>query len=210
MTKAQTLRRIIVGITGASGAPYAVRLVQCLIASGAEVHLVVSPNGRRLLADELDLHECDAQALLGREEPRLLLYPYADVGAIIASGSTPIDGMAICPCSSNTLAQTAAGMGSNLLTRAAQVTLKERRRLVLVTREMPMSHLEIENCLRLSSAGAIICPASPGFYMKPAGVDDLVDFVVGKVLDLVGVPHELATRWADMPASASKRPTASD
>jgi 4-hydroxy-3-polyprenylbenzoate decarboxylase len=177
---------------------YAQRLIQCLIHADVEVHLVVSPFGRRLFFDEMDISEVNAVTLVGRESNRLIIHPYNDVGASIASGSFRTDGMIICPCSSNTLAQVASGIGDSLLTRAAQVTLKELRRLILVPREMPMSHLEIENCLRLSTAGAVICPAAPGFYMLPKRVEDLVDFVVGKLLDLVDVEHTLHTRWSAM------------
>ncbi len=191
-------QRIVVGVTGASHALYAQRLIACLLEAGAETHVIVSPFGKRLFADELRLRAVDGPALVGRDDPRLIFHPHNDVGDVLASGSTHTDGMIICPCSSNTLAQVAAGMGDNLINRAAQVTLKERRTLVLVPREMPMSHLEIENCLRLSTAGAIICPAAPGFYMLPRTVEDLVDFVVGKLLDLVKVPHRLNTRWASM------------
>lgn len=204
MTDAPGFKRIVMGVTGASGAPYALRLINCLVDAGVELHLVVSRHGRQLLADEMDIREVTHQSLLGRQESRLILHNYNDIGASIASGSTHTDGMVICPCSSNTLAQTAAGFGDNLITRAAQVTLKERRRLIIVPREAPMSHLEIENCLRLSNAGAIICPASPGFYMLPRTVDDLVDFVVGKLMDLLGVPHKLNTRWTAMLEPGSK------
>jgi len=198
MNSTAQARRIVVGITGASGAPYARRLIQCLVDGSVEVHLVVSPHGRRLLADELDVKPVTARTLLGRHENRLIVHRYRDVGAAIASGSLPTAGMIVCPCSSNTLAGIAAGLADNLLTRAAAVTLKERRRLILVTREMPMGHLDIANCLRLSEAGAIICPASSGFYMLPKTVGDLVDFVVGRLLDLMDVPHQLDTRWADV------------
>jgi 4-hydroxy-3-polyprenylbenzoate decarboxylase len=127
------------------------------------------------------------------------MYGYRDVGAVLASGSFLTDGMIICPCSSNTLGAVAAGLGDNLITRAAHVTLKEGRRLVLVPREMPVSAIDLRNMLRLSRAGAIICPASPGFYMNPQSIDDLVDFVAGRVLDLVNIPHNLQTRWAAPP-----------
>jgi 4-hydroxy-3-polyprenylbenzoate decarboxylase len=206
-------KRIVVGVTGASGAMYARRLIECLIDAGTEVHLAITPNGRRLFHDELDFNEVNSRTLLGKDSPRLILHPHQDVGSSIASGSMHTDGMIICPCSSNTLGSIASGLGGNVLTRAAQVTLKERRRLVLVVREMPMGHLDLENALRLSQAGAVICPASPGFYMLPKTVEDVVDFVVGKLMDLVGVPHSLNTRWTDMlkaqgtppaPASHSK------
>ncbi|NOX58188.1 MAG: UbiX family flavin prenyltransferase [Planctomycetes bacterium] len=191
-------KRIVVGVSGASGAPYARRLVSCLIEANVEVHLAVTPNGRRLFHDELDLSEINSQSLLGFDAPQLIMHAHQDVGSSIASGSMHTDGMIICPCSSHTLGSIASGLGGNVLTRAAQVTLKERRRLVVVLREMPMGQLDLENALRLSQAGAVICPASPGFYMLPETVGDVVDFVVGKLLDLINVPHCLHTRWTDM------------
>ena len=191
-------KRIVVGVTGASGAPYAKRLIGCLIDAGVEVHLAVTPYGRRLFFDELDMSEVNSQTLLGFDSPRLITHAHNDVGSSIASGSMHTDGMIICPCSSNTLGAVAAGLSENVLTRAAQVTLKEQRRLVMVVREMPMGQIDLQNALRLSQAGAVICPASPGFYMLPKTLDDVVDFVVGKLMDLVGVPHNLNTRWTDM------------
>jgi 4-hydroxy-3-polyprenylbenzoate decarboxylase len=190
-------KQIIVGITGASGAVYARRLVQCLCDAGTDVHLVVSPNGKRLFDDELQIKEIDAKSLGVSDADRLSVYPYRDVGARIASGSFKTHGMIICPCSSNTLGAVAAGLGDNVLNRAAAVTLKEARRLIVVPREMPASRIDLQNALRLSEAGAIICPAAPGFYMLPKTIDDLVDFVVGKLLDLMDVPHQLNTRWSD-------------
>jgi len=184
------------GITGASGAAYAVRLLDLLLQANFEVHLIVTPAGQRLLSDELNIREPSCGALLQRDDDRLVIHSYKDIGASIASGSFLTDGMIVCPCSSNRLGSIAAGLGDNLLDRAAAVTLKERRRLLLVTREMPMSRIDLLNALRLTESGAIICPASPGFYMLPRSVDDLVDFVVGKVLDLFGIGHELNTRWS--------------
>ena len=185
----------MLAITGASGAVYARRLGQCLVRSGAHLHLVASPHGLRLLSDELDIRKLTAAALLGDLAATVTLYSARDIGARIASGSFHTDGMVICPCSSNTLAAVAAGTADNLITRAALVTLKEARRLVLVPRETPLSQIEIANMLRISQAGGILCPASPGFYMLPKTIDELVDFVVGRVLDLLHVPHELSTRW---------------
>jgi 4-hydroxy-3-polyprenylbenzoate decarboxylase len=190
-------KQIIVGVTGASGAIYARRLIECLCDAGATVHLVVTPNGKRLLSDELGLAEVSVRTLLGRDCDRIIIHPYRDVGSVIGSGSFRTNGMIVCPCSGNTLAAIAAGLAGNLLDRAAAVTLKEGRRLILVPREMPMNRIELQNALRLSEAGAIICPASPGFYMLPTTIEDLVDFVVGKLLDLVDVAHQLNTRWAD-------------
>ena len=190
-------KQIIVGVTGASGAIYARRFIECLCDAGATVHLIVTPNGKRLLSDELGLAEVSVRTMLGRDCDRVIIHPYRDVGSVIGSGSFRTDGMIVCPCSGNTLAAIAAGLGGNLLDRAAAVTLKESRRLILVPREMPLSRIELQNALRLSEAGAIICPASPGFYMLPTTIEDLVDFVVGKLLDLVDVAHQLNTRWAD-------------
>lgn len=182
-------------ITGASGAPYARRLAQCLARADVHLHLVVSPPGARVLADELGIRRVSIETLLGEPAVSATLYSSRDIGARIASGSFLTDGMVVCPCSSNTLAAVASGVGDNLVTRAAMVTLKEHRRLILVPREMPLSPIEIGNMLRVSQAGGIICPASPGFYLSPKRVDDLVDFVVGRVLDLLRIPHSLNTRW---------------
>lgn len=191
-----TEKRIIVGVTGASGALYARRLLDGLNSAGVDVHLVVSPHGKRLCMEELAVNPFSAETLLGRSSERITLHPYENIGARIASGSFKTDGMIVCPCSSHSLAGIAAGLGDNLIFRAAAVTLKEARRLVVVPREMPMGQLDLRNALRLSEAGAIVCPASPGFYMLPQTVDDLVDFVAGKLLDLFEVPHDFNTRWA--------------
>jgi len=190
-------QRIVTGISGASGAPYARRLIQLLAAAEVEVHLVVSPLGQRLLHDELGMEGINLDALAGRDDHRITLHNYRDVGAAIASGSFRHEGMVICPCSSNTLAAVANGMQQNLLHRAAHVALKERRRLVLLHREMPLSAIDIRNMQRATEAGAIICPASPGFYLLPESIDDLVDFVVGRLLDLLEVPHDLNIRWGE-------------
>ncbi|MFH0983444.1 MAG: flavin prenyltransferase UbiX [Planctomycetota bacterium] len=190
-----TRKPIVVGVTGASGALYARRLLDALDTAGTDVHLVVSPKGRRVLADELAITRFSVEALLGRAGKRITSYPYHDIGATIASGSFPTAGMIVCPCSTHSLAAIAAGLGDNLIFRAAAVTLKEARRLVLVPREMPFTQIDLRNALRLSEAGAIICPAAPGFYMRPQTVGDLVDFLVGKLLDLFDVPHHFNTHW---------------
>jgi 4-hydroxy-3-polyprenylbenzoate decarboxylase len=197
------MKQIVMAVTGASGAPYARRLAQLIVDGGAHLHLVVSPMGSRLLADELGIKKVSLETLLGRPVTGATLYSYRDVGAKIASGSFLTDGMVVCPCSSNSLGAIASGIGDNLISRAASVTLKEARRLILVTREMPVSQIEIANMLRLSQAGAIICPASPGFYLLPKTVDDLIDFVVGKLLDLLDIPHTLSTRWEGASPSAA-------
>ncbi len=199
-------RRYVVGISGASGAVYATRLLEELLGRGAEVHVVATEFGRRLLADELGITELSlatlapgvARAAAGKAaaaEKRLFIHPHKDVGAVIASGSFLHDGMVVVPCSSSALGYIAGGSGSNLLGRAAMVALKERRRLILVHRESPLSLIDIRNMETVTLAGGIIAPANPGFYLHPKRVDDLVDFTVGKVLDLLGVAHDLKTRW---------------
>lgn len=206
-------KNIIVAVTGASGARYAQRIIQCLVEAKTHVHLVMSPLGKRLFGDELGIKTITAQSIMGHACEWITMYPHQAVGSRIASGSFMTHGMIICPCSANSLGAIASGLGDNLISRAAQVTLKEMRRLVIVYREMPMSQIDLKNALTLSQAGAVICPANPGFYMMPTKVDDLVDFVVGKVLDLVSVEHDLHTRWnpdalrdAEQPASKHDHP----
>lgn len=189
---------IVTAISGASGALYAQRFIQGLVAAGVNVHLVVSPWGRRLLRDELGMETLDADALAGgagTKSHSITLHNYQDVGSKLASGSFLHDGMVIVPCSSNTLAEVAHGIGDNLIARAAAVTLKERRKLIMVHREMPLSPIDVNNYKILSDAGVILCPANPGFYLNPATVGEVVDFVAGKLLDLVGVTHTMNTRW---------------
>ena len=193
---------IVVALTGASGALYAQRFLHGLCAAGVRTHLVVSPRGRRLLHDELGMETVDPAALAGSAQHNITLYNYNDVGALLASGSFLHHGMVIVPCSSNTLAEIACGLGSNLISRAAAVTLKERRKLIVCHREMPLSPIDLRNYQILTDAGAIIAPANPGFHLNPTPVTDLADFVAGKLLDLLGVGHTLDTRWDP------KRPTA--
>ncbi len=207
MTEMSVGKRIVVGVTGASGAVYARRLIACLVEADVEVHLVVSAWGKRLILDELGISTISAETLIGHWTERLVIHPHADVGGILASGSFLTDGMIICPCSSHTLGEIASGIGDSLIGRAAAVTLKECRRLILVPREMPTSQIDLRNMLRLSEAGAIICPGNPGFYMHPQRIEDLVDFVVGKLLDLVDVPHQLNTRWTGESGGVHHRET---
>ena len=195
-------RRFVVGISGASGAVYATRLLEELLSRRHEVHVVATEFGRRLLSDELGITELSLETLAPRvaavgpaARKRLFIHPHKDVGAVIASGSFLHDGMVVVPCSSSALGYIANGSGSNLLGRAAMVTLKERRRLILVHRESPLSLIDIRNMETVTLAGGIIAPANPGFYLHPKRVDDLVDFTVGKCLDLLGVEHALKTRW---------------
>ena len=197
-------RRYILGITGASGAVYSARLLDQLLTKGHEVHLVVSEYGKRLLSDEMGITRVGldtlAPHLAGDEHSdqyrhHLIVHPNKDVGAVIASGSFLHSGMVILPCSSTSLGAIATGSGSNLLSRAAAVTLKERRPLIVCHRESPLNLIDIENMRTLTLAGAIIAPCNPGLYLHPESVDDLVDFIVGKALDLLHIGHDLKTRW---------------
>jgi 4-hydroxy-3-polyprenylbenzoate decarboxylase len=181
--------------------------------AGAEVHCVVSTYGQRLLFDELGVKRIELDELCPNlageadHRRRFVAHPNKDVGAVIASGSFLHDGMAVLPCSSTSLGAIATGSGSNLLTRAAMVTLKERRPLIVCHRETPLSLIDIENMRTLTLAGAIICPTNPGFYLHPRRVQDIVDFIAGKVLDLLGVEHALKTRWEDAaPTSPAQSP----
>lgn len=190
-------RRIVVAVTGASGGPYAVRLVQGLADAGVQVELIISPHGEGLLRQECGITRFDDVGLLGRSVPNLTRHEYTNLSSPLSSGSFLTEGMVICPCTSHTLGGIAAGLGDNLITRAAHVTLKEGRRLVIVHREMPASAIDLENLLCLARAGALVCPASPGFYHRPTQIAELVDFVAGRVLDLLGIEHNWLIRWAD-------------
>ncbi len=189
---------IVVAITGASGAPYAVRLLEQLVAADRAVWLIVTSHGLRLLRTELDIDSVDAlRTRVGAADWKRLVTVYddADRGAAPASGSARNDGMVICPCSMGTLSAISVGASRSLVERAADVMLKERRKLVLVPRETPLSAIHLSNMLRLTRAGAVVLPAAPGFYNRPHSVDDLVDFVVARVLDQIGVEHSLVKRW---------------
>jgi 4-hydroxy-3-polyprenylbenzoate decarboxylase len=186
---------ITFGITGASGAPYAVRLLRALNDSGTPVRLIVSGYGLRLLAEETEIDGLDALRAATGDWSRLELYDSLDRGATPASGSAPSAGMVVCPCSMGTLASIAAGTSRSLVERAADVALKERRPLILVPRETPLSLIHLENMTRLTRAGATIMPAAPGFYHRPQSIDDMVDFVVARILDHLGVDHRLGKRW---------------
>jgi 4-hydroxy-3-polyprenylbenzoate decarboxylase len=194
---------IVTAVTGASGALYAQRFIHGLVAAGVNAHLIVSPLGRRLLHDELGMETIDVEALAGTKDHTVTLYNYNDVGAKLASGSFIHQGMVIVPCSSNTLAEVTHGLGDNLISRAAAVTLKERRKLILAHREMPLSPIDVNNYKILTDAGVILAPCNPGLYLNPTTVGEIVDFVAGKLLDLLGVPHAMETRWN--PAKVTRR-----
>jgi 4-hydroxy-3-polyprenylbenzoate decarboxylase len=194
---------VTLGLTGASGIGYGLRLLECLLAAGVDVALVYSQAAQIVAKQELDLalpaRAPDAERYLRERYPgagdRLRVYGREDWYAPVASGSNPSDAMVICPCSMGTLAAVATGLADNLIERAADVALKEGRKLVIVPRETPFSVIHLENMLRLARAGAVILPANPGFYMHPRSVDEVVDFVVARVLDQLGVRHELVRRW---------------
>ncbi|HST63070.1 MAG TPA: flavin prenyltransferase UbiX [Longimicrobium sp.] len=183
------------GITGASGAPYAVRLLRALNESGTPVRLIVSGYGLRLLAEESGIEGVEGLRAATGDWSRVELYDSLDRGATPASGSAPSAGMVVCPCSMGTIASIAAGTSRNLVERAADVALKERRPLILVPRETPLSLIHLENMTRLTRAGATIMPAAPGFYHRPKSIDDLVDFVAARILDHLGVEHTVGSRW---------------
>ncbi|MEX2583811.1 MAG: flavin prenyltransferase UbiX [Gemmatimonadota bacterium] len=185
---------VTLGITGASGAPYGVRLLRALNETGTPTRLIVSSYGIRLLAEEAGIEGLDALREATGDWSRVELYQSSDRGATPASGSAPSRGMIVCPCSMGTLASIAAGASRSLIERAADVTLKERRPLILVPRETPLSLIHLENMTRLTRAGATILPASPGFYHRPESVGDLIDFVVTRILDHIGV-HLPGPRW---------------
>ena len=189
---------IVVGITGASGAPYAVRLLQALTAAHRPVSLIVSKYGLRLLATEAGIESMDAlRDAVGIEAwaSYIEVFSNDDRGAAPASGSSKTSGMIVCPCSMGTLSAIAVGSSRSLIERAADVTLKEQRKLVLVPRETPLSAIHLGNMLRLTRAGAVVMPAAPGFYHRPKEISDLVDFMVARILDHLGVEQTLVTRW---------------
>ncbi len=208
-------KTICLALTGASGMPYGLRLLECLLAAGCRVQLLYSQAAQIVARQEMDLElpsrPAEARAaLLARlaapqgdflplpravNPEKLVVFGREEWFAAVASGSNPPDAMVVCPCSMGTLAAIAQGLADNLIERAADVVLKEGRKLVLVPRETPFSTIHLENMLRLARAGAVILPPSPGFYHHPQTVADLVDFVVARVLDQLAVPHTLLQRW---------------
>lgn len=194
---------IALAITGASGSKYGLRLLQCLIESGARVYLMVSQAGQVVLKLEADIEIPPRPAAAERylterfaaSPGQLRVFGRRQWTAPVASGTNPPDAMVVCPCTISTLAAIASGMCRDLIGRAADVALKERRKLILVVRETPFSTIHLENMLRLSMAGALIMPANPGFYFDPQTVEALVDFMVARVLDHLEIPHALTQRW---------------
>ncbi|WP_281985599.1 flavin prenyltransferase UbiX [Azonexus hydrophilus] len=197
---------VCLALTGASGMPYGLRLLECLLAAGCRVQLLYSQAAQIVARQEMDFElpsrPAEARtALLARfnvaHPENLQVYGREEWFAPVASGSNPPDAMIVCPCTMGTLASIAQGLSDNLIERAADVVLKEGRKLVLVPRETPFSAIHLENMLRLSRAGAVILPPSPGFYQHPQSVQDIVDFVVARVLDQIGVSHTLMRRWGE-------------
>jgi len=197
---------LVVAITGASGAVYGVRLLEVLVASGREVHLMISPSGVAVMKQELgrdiDLESFEPRSLLpenvaGRAGELIHYHHYQNFLAPPASGSFLTGGMVVCPCSGSTLSGIAHASSTNLIQRAADVHLKEQRKLILVPRETPLSLIQIDNLRRAAEAGAVILPAMPGWYHGVRSVQDLVDFVVARILDQLGVEHSLMQRWGD-------------
>ena len=203
-------KTICLALTGASGMPYGLRLLECLLEADCNVQLLYSQAAQIVARQEMDLElpsrPADARDILlahlsktnaAVNPKKLAIFGREEWFAPVASGSNPPDAMVICPCSMGTLAAIAQGLSDNLIERAADVVLKEARKLVLVPRETPFSAIHLENMLRLSRAGAVILPPSPGFYHHPQSVQDIVDFVVARVLDQIGVPHTLMQRWGE-------------
>ncbi|MGC1272516.1 MAG: flavin prenyltransferase UbiX [Planctomycetaceae bacterium] len=210
------MKPLVLAMTGASGAIYALRLLEVLVAAGRSVHLTFSPAASHVFREELgltlDIEQFEPGRLLEAarnltsgvstqslapscELPSVIYHDSRNFSAGIASGSFLTDGMVICPCSMDTLAGVAHGLGSNLIHRAAAVHLKERRKLIVVPRETPLSGIQLANMARLADAGAIVLPAMPGFYHGPESIGDLVDFIVARICDQLGVEHGLMRRW---------------
>jgi flavin prenyltransferase len=190
---------LVVAMTGASGAPYAVRLLQVLCQIDRTIHLTISPSAVQVLREEMDLElaldSFDPTIFGGLGVGRLVYHHYQDFAAGIASGSFRTGGMVIIPCSMSTLGAIAGGITTNLITRAADVHLKERRKLILVPRETPLSLIHLENMLSVTRAGAVVLPAMPGWYHRPRNLDDLINFVVARICDQLGVDNRLIARW---------------
>ncbi len=194
--------KVFIGITGASGAPYASRLLEQLVRCDCEIGLCASDAGVQVLAAELfgDLHlprEETIERLVAPLKGTVRVFEPDDFGAPFASGSARVNAFVVCPCSMSSAGQIAAGAGSNLIHRAAAVALKEERKLVLVPRETPLSSIQLESLLKLRQAGATVLFAAPSFYRRPESVQDIVDTVVARILDQLGLMHDLASRWGE-------------
>jgi flavin prenyltransferase len=196
---------ITLALTGASGMPYGIRLLECLLQAKIRVYLLVSQAAQVVAKQEMDLQlptrKAELETLFGgrfaAQPGQLSVFGREEWFAPVASGSNPADAMVVCPCTMGTLAAIAAGLADNLIERAADVMLKEGRKLILVPRETPLSAVHLENMLKLARLGTVILPPNPGFYNRPTQVADLIDFVVARVLDQLAIPHKLMPRWGD-------------
>jgi flavin prenyltransferase len=187
---------VVLALTGASGAPYGVRLLEVLARNQVPVWLIASQHGIRLLQEECGIDSLEGlRQATGGDWTSVVTYPDEDRGALPASGSQRTRGMVICPCSMGTVAAIAGGTSRSLVERAADVTLKERRKLILVPRETPLSLVHLRNLVTVTEAGAIVVPAAPGFYHRPTQISELVDFIVQRVLDQLDVDVQIARRW---------------
>lgn len=200
------MKTITVGLTGASGLPYGMRLIECLLAAGCHVHVLYTQAAQIVAKQELgytwpgraaDFDDWLREHFKLPADTKLDVWGQQEWFAPMASGSNPGDGMVVCPCTMGALAAIAAGVSDNLLERAADVMIKEGKKLVLVPREAPFSALHLENMLKLARLGVVILPPNPGFYHHPQTIDDLVDFVVARILDQLAIPHTLMQRWGD-------------
>ncbi|WP_295450369.1 flavin prenyltransferase UbiX [uncultured Thiodictyon sp.] len=198
---------ITVAITGASGSQYGLRLLECLVRAGSRVYLLVSQAGQMVLQMEAGLsvptRPREAEAFFtdrfSAQPGQLRVFGRQEWTAPVASGSNPPDAMVVCPCTTGTLAKIAVGLSTDLIDRAADVTIKEGRKLILVVRETPFSVIHLENMLKLARAGAVIMPANPGFYFNPTGIEEIIDFMVARVLDHLQIDHQLGQRWGEEP-----------
>jgi 4-hydroxy-3-polyprenylbenzoate decarboxylase len=192
---------LVVAMTGGSGAPYAVRLLRVLCRMGRTIQVSLTPSAAQVLRDEMGLEAAlesfDPTPFEDHGPGRVVYHHYHDLSAGIASGSFPTAGMVIVPCSMSTLGAIAGGITTNLITRAADVHLKERRKLILVPRETPLSLIHLQNMVRVTRAGAVVLPAMPGWYHRPRRIEDLIDFVVGRICDQLGIANALAPRWGE-------------
>ena len=200
-----TLKTVTLALSGASGMAYGLRLLECLLHADLNVNLLVSQAAHIVAKQELGVSlparasdlEKQLNGTMDTQQGQLRVYGREDWNAPVASGSNAADAMVVCPCSMGTLAAIAHGMSDNLIERAADVMLKEQRKLILVPRETPFSVLHLENMLSLARIGTVILPANPGFYHLPQSLEDVIDFIVARILDQLGVPHELMARWGD-------------
>jgi 4-hydroxy-3-polyprenylbenzoate decarboxylase len=200
-----SLNTVTLALSGASGMAYGLRLLECLLAADVDVHLLVSQAAHLVAKQELGValpaRACDLESQLSdsldTRDGQLRVFGREDWNAPVASGSNPADAMVVCPCSMGTLAAIAGGMSDTLIERAADVMLKEQKKLILVPREAPFSTLHLENMLKLSRMNAVILPANPGFYHRPQSIEDIIDFIVARILDQLGIEHALMARWGE-------------